>query len=331
MSQRLPFTSAGTHSGDFRILDWGHLALAALIFGSAFMWIAFGLRSLEPGVIAFGRVALGAAALAVLPSARRAIARADWGRLTFAAVAGMGVPALLFAMAEQHIESAVTGMLVGAIPIMTTVVAATMTRTMPGPRRRRGLFIGVAGVTLVSAPDLIGAEAAPLGIGLVLLAVVGYATSNNLIVPLIHRYGPLSVTMWSLAISSGALLPLALLGLGKSRFEWLPVVSVIILGVVGTAVARSLIVSLIGKVGAPRGSVTAYFVPVVALILGIFVLDESVAPVQVLGMVIALTGAFLVTRYDEPKAEVMSSVTAHSDRNRSGGSNAGRLEIDDGR
>lgn len=298
MHGRLPITSAGTHTGDFRILDWGHLGLTALIFGSAFMWIALGLRSLAPGVIGFGRVALGATALLVLPAARRSIARTDWGRLVVAALTGMGAPALLFAMAEQHIDSAVTGMLVSAIPIATTGVATIITHTMPGRRRRRGLLVGFVGIALLSLPDLTGAEAAPLGVGLVLAAVLGYAVANNLLVPLTQRYGPLPVTMWSLAISSAALLPLGVAGLGDSSFEWLPVVSVVILGVVGTGIARALIVALIGKVGAPRGSATAYFVPVIALILGIVALSETVEPIQILGMAISLSGAYLVSKAD---------------------------------
>jgi len=89
-----------------------------------------------------------------------------------------------------------------------------------------------------------------------------------------------------------------LLGLGDSSFEWLPVVSLVILGVVGTGIARALILALIGRVGAPRGTVTAYFVPITALILGIAVLGESVKPIQLLGMAISLSGAYFVSRAD---------------------------------
>ena len=133
---------------------------------------------------------------------------------------------------------------------------------------------------------------------MVLLAVTGYAIANNLLVPLTHRYGPLPVTMWMLTISAVALLPVGLLGLGDSSFEWLPVVSLVILGVVGTGIARALIVALIGKVGAPRATVTAYFVPITALILGIAVLGERVEPIQILGIAISLSGAYLVSRAD---------------------------------
>lgn len=297
-SGRLPVTSPGSHPGDFRLLDWGHLGLVAVIFGSAFMWIALGLRSLEPGVIAFGRVAFGACALAVIPGSRRRIGRGDRLRLVTAGLAGIGAPAILFALAEQRIDSAVTGMLVSAIPLMTTVAASLMTKTMPGPRRRIGLLIGTAGVVVVALPNLTGAAAGAAGVGLVVAAIMGYATANNLLVPLSHRYGPLPVTMWALTISSVALLPLGLAGLPASSFEWVPVLSVVVLGVLGTGIARAMMVALLATVGAPRGSITAYIVPITALILGVAVLDETVEPLQVVGMLIALSGAYLVSRAD---------------------------------
>jgi hypothetical protein len=59
----------GTETGDFQGADWAKIVFAALVFGSAFLWIALALRSVEPGTIAFGRAVLGAAALAVLPTA----------------------------------------------------------------------------------------------------------------------------------------------------------------------------------------------------------------------------------------------------------------------
>ena len=73
---------------------------------------------------------------------------------------------------------------------------------------------------------------------------------------------------------------------------------IVILGVAGTGIARALMVALIGKVGAPRASVTAYFVPVVALFLGIVALGETVESLQVLGMAVSMTGAYFVSRAD---------------------------------
>ena len=48
----------------------GLLVSVALIWGSSFLFIDIGLESLRPGVIAVARVALGVAALALVPAAR---------------------------------------------------------------------------------------------------------------------------------------------------------------------------------------------------------------------------------------------------------------------
>jgi drug/metabolite transporter (DMT)-like permease len=71
---------------------------------------------------------------------------------------------------------------------------------------------------------------------------------------------------------------------------------VVILGIVGTGVARATQLALAGRVGAARGSVVAYLVPIVALALGFLVLDERVEPIQVVGVAVTILGAYLVSR-----------------------------------
>ena len=48
----------------------------------------------------------------------------------------------------------------------------------------------------------------------------------------------------------------------------------IALGSIGTALAYIWFMMLVGRVGATGGSVTLYFVPVVAIVLGALVLGE---------------------------------------------------------
>ncbi len=53
----------GTNTGAFGRGDWLIAVAVGVLWGSSFLWIAIALDSRAPGVIAFGRVALGAAAL----------------------------------------------------------------------------------------------------------------------------------------------------------------------------------------------------------------------------------------------------------------------------
>jgi len=286
----------GTELGDFRANDWGQLIVAAGIFGSAFLWIALALRTIDPGTIAFGRAALGAAALAVLPSARCTVARVDRRRLVLAALFGMAAPVLLFALAEERIPSALAGMLVSAIPIFTAALAAVVTRSWPTRQRLSGLVVGLVGIVLLTAPDLGGSGAEAVGVAMVLGAVLSYAVASTLYAPLQQTYGSLPVTMWLLVISTVMLSPLGLIGLPRSTFEWLPVISLLILGVAGTGVAWAMWVGLIGRVGAVRAAIAGYIIPVVALVLGVIVLDEQIEPIQIVGVAVALSGGYLLSR-----------------------------------
>jgi drug/metabolite transporter (DMT)-like permease len=286
----------GTQSEGFRLLDWGHVGLTAVIFGSAFLWIALALRSLSPGVIGFSRVALGAGVLLLFSQARILPHRKDWTRIVIAGCLGQAAPAILFAMAEQRISSSLTGMLVSAIPIVTAVLAALVTRHLPTPTRIVGLSIGFIGIGLLSLPALRGAGAEVAGVAMVLLAVLGYSSASMIYAPLQQRYGALAVVMWTLAVASVVLLPFGIVGLDDSSFELLPVVALVILGVLGTGVARSLMVAAIGRLGSVRAAIIAYLVPIVALALGVIVLDETVATVQVAGAAIAIMGGYLISR-----------------------------------
>ncbi len=285
----------GAHPGRFRPIHWALLAGLSSVFGSAFLLISVALDSFAPTMVAFGRVTLGAAALATLPAARHRINRADYGWMVVIGITGHGGPALLFAFAEQRVPSATAGMLMSAIPITTTTIAALVARTVPSRRRIGGLAVGFVGVLLISWPELTGTGDL-LGIALVCLAVVSYSVTAQLYGPMQHRYGAIPVTMWSLCCASVLLLPLGLTGLSSSSIELRPLLALVTLGVLGTGAARAAQVSLVGRVGAARTSIAGYLVPIVALILGIVVLDETIVAGQYAGIACALAGGFIVSR-----------------------------------
>ena len=90
--------------------------------------------------------------------------------------------------------------------------------------------------------------------------------------------------------------PLGIAGLPSSSWAWRPVLAVLVLGVFGTGFAFIAATNLMGRVGATRGSVLAYLIPVVAIILGVVVHNEAVAPIALVGTGFVLAGAWLTTR-----------------------------------
>jgi drug/metabolite transporter (DMT)-like permease len=296
---RPPLTNVGSRPAAYGPAEWGLTGVVGLIWGSAFLWIAIGVDALDPGVVALGRVVLGAGALATFARARRSIDRGDWVRLGAVAVFGNAAPALLFAMAETELDSAVAGMLTSSVPLVSLVIASIMLQRLPGAHQTIGISLGFGGIVLMTLPNLSGADAAPTGVVFVLLAVLGYAISGNLLVPLQQRYGGPAVTLWALLASSVLLLPFGVAGWGDSEFAVGPVLAVVILGVIGTGIARSLSATLAGRVGAARMSTTTYLIPVIAIALGVIFRNETVSPIAIVGVAIVLAGAFLASRAEK--------------------------------
>lgn len=306
-SPRTLRTSDGTNSAAFGPTEWALLLGTSAIWGSSFLWIAIGLDSLHPSVIALFRTALGALILQFAPGARAPIPRSAWPGLAIIALAGNVAPSLLFGFAEQRISSSVAGMAQAATPLLVLTVAVILQRRTPRPLQIVGLVIGFVGAFLLASPSLGGVDAERVGILLVLLAVVGYSISSNLIVPLSQEYGSATLIGWALVLSTVILLPYGVWGLGESSFEWPSVIAVGILGIFGTGLARTMFAALLGRAGAPRSAMVSYFVPFVAVVLGVTFRGESVGAVELIGLAIVLVAARLISRAEHHVRQPSSS------------------------
>lgn len=294
--RKLLETHAGTLSDAFGTREWALLVSVALIWGASFFFIELGLRAFEPGVVAAARVALGAAALALVPRARRPVSRDDLPRIALLGLLWMGIPLILFPVAQQWIDSTVAGMLNAGVPLAAAAWATVLLRRLPGRNQMAGLLVGFVGILAITWPELHGAEASALGAGLVVLAVVLYGLSSNLAVPLQQRYGALPVLLRAQLAAMVVVIPFALFDLPGSEWHWISALAMLPLGVLGTGLAFVLMTTLVGRVGAARGAVAIYFVPIVAIVLGVAFLGERVAPIALLGTSLVIAGAWLTSR-----------------------------------
>jgi drug/metabolite transporter (DMT)-like permease len=295
--ERLPVTAEGRSSAAFDPVDWMLIAVASTVWGASFLLIAEGLESLEPGVAAFGRLAFGFLALSLVPKARRTpIAPADRGRIVVLGLVWLAVPMVLFPVAEQWVSSAIAGMLNGAVPLMAALVASVLLRRAPGRNQLAGLAVGFVGVVAISLPSMQAGSRTALGAALILLAIVSYGFAGNFVVPLQQRYGSLPIIWRAQMFGLLFTAPYALIGLPDSSLAWKPVGAVFVLGALGTGVAFVAAGTLFGRVGATRGSVIGYLIPLVALVLGVAFRNEHVEAIAVAGMVLVLGGAWLTSR-----------------------------------
>src|SRR3546814_408360 len=271
------------------------------IWGASFLFIAVGLEALTPGVVTFLRVGLGAAALHLLPGPSIRVEPEDRLRLLGVSILWVAIPFTLFPIAEQHINSAVTGMLNGSTPVFTALFAVLLFgRRTTGPQLL-GVAVGFVGIVLVSLPSLGEGSSEATGVGLVVLATVCYGVALNLVAPLQARYGSRPVMARMLALATLWTMPLGVAGLSASELELRPLAAVAALGVLGTGIAFLLMGFLVGRVGPTRSSFITYLVPVVALALGVLFQDDHVEAISLAGVALVVGGALLARRRERDR------------------------------
>lgn len=294
---RILTTSHGTNREAFRGLDWVLFLSVALIWGSSFLFMAIGLDSFHPGLVTWLRVGFGAMTIALFPRTRKVrVDREDLTRIRILGLIWVAIPFTLFPIAQQWIDSAVAGMLNGATPVFTALLATILLRALPGRLQIVGLFLGFAGIIAIALPSIGDGTTATIGVVLVLAATIGYAISLNMVTPVAQKYGSLAVMSRVLAVGTLLVTPFGIYGLTQSSFDWPALIATLTVGVLGTGVAFYLMGMLVGRVGATRSAFLAYLIPVVALALGVLFRDEVVAPLALAGVSLVIVGAFLASR-----------------------------------
>jgi drug/metabolite transporter (DMT)-like permease len=224
------------------------------------------------------------------------VPRTEWPAIAALAVVWMAFPLSMFPFAEQHVSSALTGMLNGANPIFTAIVAAVLARALPSRGVLIGLLVGVAGAVLVAVPAVNEGRSSLVGVLLILAALISYGVALNLARPLQQRNGALPVIWRAQMVAVALTAPLGVPDVLAARWMTGPLLSLLALGALGTGVAYVVLSVAAGRLGATRASATTFIMPPVALALGVLVRGEHVAWLSVAGGITCVAGAAIMRR-----------------------------------
>ena len=278
---------------------WLLFIAMSVIWGIPYLFIKIAVRELDPSVVVLARVGIAAAVLLPVAARRRVLYQLRQRWLAVAALACVQVvgPFLLISYGEQHIASSLTSLLIAADPLFVVLFAL---RFDPSERasglRLLGLLIGIVGVVTLLGLDVGGDAQRLLGAAFVLLAAAGYAASALLIKrPAIVALPSLGVVTIMCVTATVVLLPLALTRLPSKLPSLEVLASLLVLGLICTALAYLLFFALVAEVGASRATVITYVNPAVSVLLGVTLLAEPLNAAIIIGFLLIIIGCWLST------------------------------------
>lgn len=234
----------------------------------------------------------------------RKIPRDKWLPLLIVCFAGTGFPVFLFANAQVYLPSALTGILNSTVPLFTLALGILIFGVHLTRNMIFGVlagFFGVSIILLANSSDGIQFDQNSVYGLLVLLAACCYAVSMNTIKKYLNDVDSVTIA------SSTFLLLGPLAGIYLFAFSdflsitttkpdaWKSLLSVAILAVVGTFMAKIIFFGLVQRTNAVFSSMVTYMIPIVALFWG-WVDGERLQIIHVIGMSMILFAVYMVKR-----------------------------------
>jgi drug/metabolite transporter (DMT)-like permease len=219
---------------------------------------------------------------------------ARWRPLLLFTFIEVTAPWWLLTKAEQSLSSALSGLLVAAVPLLGVLMARVVGTAEPIDRvRLAGLVLGILGVAALVGLQL--GHINLLAVGAVLLTSLGYASGPLVLSRRLADLPSVGVVVASLLITAVLWAPAAALS-WPHHVSAKAGGSMVALALVCTAAGFLVFFALIAEVGPARATVITYVNPAVAILLGVVVLGERFTLGMAIGFPLVLIGSVLATR-----------------------------------
>lgn len=257
--------------------------LLCLIWGSTWLFIKLGLSDLPPFTFAGIRFVIACSILFTIVAARRLPlprTRADWLLLATTGVLSFSLNYGLLFWGEQYISSGLAALLQATIPVFGLVIAHFyLPKEQMTPVKIFGVVMGVVGVGVIFSNQL--SVAGPRALAGSAALIVGSACAAYANVLVKARGANLNPAILAGGQMFFGLIPLLLIGIplegNPLNFHWtrMAIISLFYLAIVGSVVAFLLYYWLVQHMDVTKTMLVALVTPVIAVTLGVLVLNEE--------------------------------------------------------
>ena len=281
-------------------LSYALLFLLGLIWGSSFLFIKFTVISLEPITAVLLRMTVAASCLFVYLKIQKIILPLEKKDITnyFAiAILGNVFPFFLVSWAEISINSNITGIIMGLMPIITVFLAYFFVKEEKiNIYTFLGIILGFCGLFFLLDINA-NHNNNLLSYVAVIISTISFAI-GTIYVRKIPNFNPLYILVGSTYFAFFILIPLVFIFNDPLNITATNqgVFFGIILGILNTAIGGFVFFKLIKLSGAAFTSTVNFITPFVAVIWGYIFLNESLNSNQILGFIFILIGIYIVKK-----------------------------------
>lgn len=291
---------------------WAALLVVYVVWGSTYLGIKIVVETMPPLLSGGARFLVAGALLAAILAFRGTSLRVTRRELGGAALAGLLLLTLgvgVVHVAETRIDSSVAAMIAGTVPLQV-IVLRLAAGDSPARATRLSTVAGLAGLGLVVAPGLDTGSTA-LGLAIMIAASISWSigsfTSGRLTLP----RNPFVAAVYEMA-AGGAVLTATALALGEWReldgaaFAADSVAAWAYLVVAGSLVGFTAYAWLLRVAPISLVVTHQYVNPLVAIVLGMLVLDERPGLLALAGAALVIGSVYVAVRSETSAAATSS-------------------------
>lgn len=285
------------------LIKWSLFVVLCLTWGSSFILMKEGLKSLNPFQVASIRIlCAGVLLMPLLNKAYKEVPKQMIRPIILSGFLGTFFPAFLFCIAQTKIDSSIAGIMNALTPIFAVGIGTAFFKLRIGWVKWMGMILGFAGMLILLLGGIHSINTTYLGYtGFVLLATICYGLNVNVVNQYLKEIGPLNIAVIAF---TALVIPTSIILVSTGYFtdpnlisgSWTKATSAsMLLGIMGTGVASIAFYALVKRAGPVFASMVTYGIPLVAIGWGILA-GESITAVQISGMVVILLGVRLANK-----------------------------------
>ena len=273
--------------------------LMVIVWGSAFTLVSIGVKYISPLWLVTYRLIIGAILIIIYVKFKGLnLPNIKYKRLIWyfaMGLIGMVIPFFLLSTGQVIIDSGLTAIMVGTMPLMTVILAHFFTNEKLSITKIIGFIFGFIGIVILFLPSDFSIELTENWSSQLIIIIAAFCYAVTTIIAKRAPDTPATVgaCMMLICAATACLFVALLTGFPSSIPPLLGILTAFGLGVGSTAFASILLLYIIDQTGPSTIAKINYFVPLASVIFGVIILDEILSMRIFIAFVIILIGMFI--------------------------------------